>query len=298
MEFGIKPNPADMAQPWWTERLGDAATLFAKARRFGAAFVEFVYEESMPPADLAALGRQALGAGLGCSVHPYLFGDMAAEVFDPSRRHAHEPMLQAVGELSRRSAGPVTIVYHGGRAECEPHHVPLSDATAAAKRFFAWVGARVAEDWPNVRVFCETQYPAGPEDRFHRVGDTYQTCLDLVDGTGVDLCWDFGHTFAAHRMGKHAEYPPSEFLRRVGHIHAHDTADVEGRPLDHQLLGTGYAPWRESFRLLAEAGFAGRVLLEVGLWTRDGYDGLKRMLAHAADEVAPIFGAARRRSPR
>ena len=298
MDYGIKPKPSDMLQPWWIETLGDAATLMSRAKSCGAAFVEFVYEESMSPGELATLGAQAIDAGLGCSVHPYLFGDMAAEVFDSARAEAHEPMLQAVGELSRRSPEPVTLVYHGGLADCGPHDVPLPEATAAAKRFFAWIDTRVAEEWPNVRVFCETQIPVEPDETSHRVGDTYETCVDLVAGTGVGLCWDFGHTLAAHRLGKHAAFPPAECIAAVRHVHAHDTADVEGRPRDHQLLGTGYAPWRENFRLLAEVGFDGRVLLEVGLWTRDGYDGLKRMLDYAAAEIDPIFSATPRRSRR
>jgi len=291
MDYGIKPKPSDILQPWWIETLGDAATLMSRAKRSGAAFVEFVYEESMSPDELMALGEQAVAAGLGCSVHPYLFGEMAAEVFDSSRADAHEPMLQAVGELSQRSPESVTLVYHGGRAECKPHNVPLAEAMAAAEAFFAWIGARVADEWPNVRVFCETQLPVEPSEGFHRVGDTYETCMDLVAGAGVGLCWDFGHTLAAHRLGKHAAFPPAEFLAAVGHVHAHDTADVEGRPQDHQLLGTGYAPWRENFRLLAEAGFDGRVLLEVGLWTHEGYDALKRMLDYASAEIDPIFNA-------
>jgi len=288
MKYGIKINPDDVAEPWWPAVLGSEEMLLAKARQLGAGFVELVVREVAPLEEVARLAGIARQAGLGVSLHPYLYGPLAAEAFDIRRADAFAPMLQLADELGRAAGEPTIVVFHGGRARTEPHHRPYEDAMASAKAFFAWLAGQ-AEAWPHVRSLCETQIPTRPGDGdWDRLGDTYETCLELVDGTGLEVCWDFGHTYAAWHRGKHGQFPPPEFLRRVGHVHAHDTVRIDGDIEDHRPLGTGISPWRKYLALLAQRGYNGTILFETGLWTRQGYDGLEAMLTSAIAEVETI----------
>lgn len=291
MVYGIKVNPAQIAQPWWPAVLGSEELLFAKAREFGAGFVELVVVEDAPLDGIARLGRLAHEAGLGVSLHPYLYGALAAEAFDPGDVDGFAPMLQVAEELGRGAGEPTAVILHGGRARTAPHHRPYDQAMSAAKAFFRWLAGQVDRVYPNVRALCETQIPTRPADgEWDRLGDTYQTCLALVADTGLDVCWDFGHAYAAWWRGKHEQFPPPEFLARVGHVHAHDTVSVNDDIEDHRPLGAGISPWRTYLTMLAERAYDGPILFETGGWAEQGYDGLEEMLRSGIAKVEGVFG--------
>jgi len=290
VKYGVKINPKEMGDSSWREALGDPARFLGRLREYGVGFVEFTWTEDMNYSAIATIGRRAWQEGLSSSIHPYLYGDLAVEVFDARSAQGLAGIFELAEALGASSGVCVPLVFHGGRADCDPHNRTLEQATAAAREFFRWADRATKQTYPNVRVFCETQMPVFPEDgAWTRVGDTYATCLELVEATDVEVCWDFGHGFGSFLLGKHGEFPGQEFLARVGHVHAHDTVMTESGAYDHRPLGKGFCPWRRYFQLLAEQGFAGNILFEVALKRPDGYHGLRAMLDYSIGEVEAIF---------
>lgn len=290
MRYGIKVNPPETLAVEWRAIYGEPAEFFVKARRLGADFVEFVFEEGSVTADVLALGRLAAQAGLFSAAHPYLFGPMAAEAFSPvGAGKLFEPLLDLGQRLSDLTGRPLDMVFHGGHANVKPHNRGLAQATSAARQFFRWAAQQTAARFPGVRILCETQMPhERGNDGLVRVGDTYETAMALVEGSDVRLCWDFGHTFSAVLLGKHAELPGQTFVRRVGHVHAHDTAKTPAGAIDHRPLGENLCPWRQYMRMLKDVGFDGNMLFEVGLLPLGGYGGLSRMLEYSIREVEAV----------
>ena len=290
MKFGMKINPADVAQSWWPAVLGPEELLLAKAAEAGAGFLELLVAEDAPIGEVSRLAGLAHAAGMAVSLHPYLYGPLAAEVFSTDSTDGFVPMLELAEELGRAAGEPTVMVFHGGRARTDPHHRPYDEAMAAAKGFFAWLAEQTATRYRNVRPVCETQIPTRPGDgEWDRLGDTYETCWELVAGTDLEVCWDFGHTYAAAYRKKHAEFPPADFLERVGHVHAHDTIALDGDIQDHHPLGAGISPWRQHLALLAERDYDGTILFETNLWTRQGHDGLEEMLVAGIAAVEAVF---------
>lgn len=295
MRYGVKLSPAELADEQWRAMYGETARLLGRLRGCGLGFAEFTLTEEMPPATIAELGRRAWREGLASAVHPYLYKGLAAEVFDRADPRRFTAMFELADELGRLAGQPAPMVFHGGRATCGPHNRSLDDAAAAARKFFAWAEGQARSTYRNVRVLCETQMPVFPpeDELWARVGDTYESCLELVRGTGVEVCWDFGHSFSSVLLGKHAAFPPAEFLGRVGHVHAHDTVRDGPVVYDHRPLGEGLCPWRRYFGLLAECGFDGGVLFEVDLRRLGGYEGLTEMLKGNIAEINAIFASGR-----
>jgi len=294
MQYGIKFDPAWAGGDDWREQFGDPDRAFSAARRWGLDFVELTWTEQTPPGAIAAMGRRVWQAGLGCSIHPYFYGELAADVFDRADPAGFDPLFDAAGTLADLTGGEVTVVFHPGRIDYEPNFRPADEAFAATRAFFRWAGRRAGEV-PGVRVLCETNMPVfPPDDRDRQVlGMTYRECLDLTDGADVGICWDFGHAFASARLGHHPDMPPPAFVRRVGHVHAHDTVRTETGAVDHRPLGVGFCPWREYFRLLAGAGFDARVLFEIAMVNPGGQAGLGEIVGGSIAEIDAIFAAAR-----
>lgn len=296
MKYGVKLDPRNVNDPRWQERFGQPAWFFWRAREYGLGFVEFTLPEAMDPAEVARLGRLAWREGLSSAIHPYFYGALAAEVFDRADPAGFLPVFELAEELGKLSGTPTPLVFHAGRANGEPHRRPPDKAAAAAGEFLRWAGGQTRKAYPHVRVLCETAMPVFHDSKgeWDRLADTYDTCLDLAAAAGVDICWDFGHTFGSVRQGKHPKFPPVAFLRRVGHVHAHDTVQTESGPVDHRPLGEGLCPWRQYCRILAEHGYDGDILFEVGLTTVRTYEGLKEMVGFGVSEIEAIFTSSRR----
>jgi sugar phosphate isomerase/epimerase len=293
MQYGLKLHPRELEDAQWRAAHGRPEEFLARARELGVGFVELTYGEEMAAAELVEAGRRCAAAGLSAAVHPYLHGALAPEVFaDPPPPGL--PALLAAGEERAALTGrAVPMVFHGGLANAEPHHRRRREAVASARAFFAWLDGQARRACSHVRVFNELQMPIFPHEQssIERVGDTWRTCLELVAGTDVGVCWDFGHGYGSSWCGKHQPLPPGEFLARVGHVHAHDALEVDGRLIDHRPLGEGVCPWRAYFRLLAEAGFDGWILFETALQHPRGWGALAETFQRRMREIDAIFGA-------
>jgi len=293
MDYGIRVGAEQRWDADLRPRFGELPAFLDGMRALGVRFVEFGTDEDPPRDNLIAYAHACAGAGLRVSLHPYLrrFGPEAfgAGVWPDDLR----PFLRLADELGEIAGGPAPLVFHGGMADYKPHYVGLATATANARAFLAWAEEEVRAACPRVRLFCETQLPAEPDDAFVRVGYTYERCMGLVEGTDIGVCWDFGHAFRSVLLGHHAPMPPAEFLRRVGHVHAHDTIphpEKPARTIDHRALGTGICPWRDYARLLAEAGYAGGILFELPVERYESHEELAEMVRFSVGELDGIFG--------
>jgi sugar phosphate isomerase/epimerase len=91
---------------------------------------------------------------------------------------------------------------------------------------------------------------------------TYPGLLDIardVDSTKVGFCWDIGHALSSVAQDRLELDPPSEFLRRVIHVHVHDVApdgDTHWPLTDNPLLV-------HIIRKLVTAGYRGVYNLEL-----------------------------------
>jgi sugar phosphate isomerase/epimerase len=266
-QFGLKFDYWQPTDIDWQGRFGEPSALFDRLHGLGVRFVELAFDERADLELLARTGQIACDQGLGCSLHPYVERELAPEVFDADRMaRGLEAMLQVGEELAARSGQEVTIVFHGGLAHHGPFHRSLAEARERTRAFFGWLDAKVSA-CEGVSAFGETQMPHdGDPAELIRLGDTYDTCLDLLAGTRLGVCWDLGHTYLAAEYGRHPVEPGEAFLRRVGHVHAHDVIrDAEGKLHDHQALGKGICPWARYAQLLADHAYDGRILHEVPL---------------------------------
>jgi sugar phosphate isomerase/epimerase len=295
VSYGVRADPATVTRADWVARFGRPGQFFSRIRQLGIGFVEFRYGQEHGLQLLEDVGAIACGAGLCCSIHPYPEGSLAPEVFGEAESPtAVRAILQVAQRLAVRSGDFVSVVFHGGVAACEPHHRPRKQALTAGNAFFRWAERETRRALAGVRVLAETQMPHDAGDRgLVRLGDTWQSCLELLEGTCLGICWDFGHTFWAARLGKHAQRPPARFVRRVEHVHAHDAIlPAGGGILDHRPLGTGVCPWRRYGRLLSANAFAGRVLFELELehWCADARQ-LETLLRFTIGHMEAALGA-------
>lgn len=291
--YGLK-FPTDWnTQENWASLCVDAERLPDRLKEWGVGFVEIPIGEDTPAEDLLATARTFAQAGLRISVHPYVKNRLAPEAFDPDRNGPDLlKLLQAVDALADVTGRTVPMVFHGGLANLDPHDMPRDTALANAKTYVHWMGEQVDAEGLRLMPLCETQVPFGRKDRMHvRLGDTWETCMELVEGTEVGICWDLGHSYISAAYGYHAAYPPEAFLDRVRHVHAHDVKRLgETRDfLDHCALGKGEAPWGEYFHLLADRGFDGWVLFELDLAEFGSLDDIEAMFKDSARRTTRAF---------
>lgn len=277
----------------WCALLGDVADLPERLADWGVGFVEIPVGEDTPAENILATARTFAAAGLGISVHPYVKNHLAPEAFIPDRNGPGLlELLQAVDALADVTGQAVPMVFHGGLANLDPHDRPRDIALANARTYVQWIDEQVQDRQLRVTPLCETQVPFGRKDRMHvRLGDTWETCLELVDGTDIHICWDLGHSYISAAYGYHATYPPEHFLDRVRHVHAHDVKRVgQSRDfIDHCALGKGEAPWSEYVHLLSDKGFTGWVLFELDLLDFETLDDIEAMFKDSARLTTQAF---------
>ncbi len=126
-------------------------------------------------------------------------------------------------------------------------------------RFFGW-----AQEWcrlnaPSVRLVAELQIAPNPGEPVQRIGDNYDELLEVVERSGSQACWDFGHTIMNHRRFNTPINPPVELLAKIGHVHCHDVDYQE----DHHPLVFDTVPWSEFLTSIVKKGFDGTIILEV-----------------------------------
>lgn len=292
MDYGIKLAAGGDWQGDLSARFGPLPAFLTRLRRWGLRFVELSCADAPEAGTLlrqAALCRQA---DLFVALHPYL-RRLGPEAFGGAVAAGQLRLfLQLAESLAGATGAPAPLVFHGGMADFPPHDMKPAQAMANAHVFFRWAGRQAKTAFPGVRVFCETQLPAEPEDDFVRIGYTYEECLELVEGSDVELCWDFGHSFRSALLGHHGDFPPPEFIHRVGHVHAHDTVPHwahPGRTVDHQPLGTGICPWRHYLRLLADAHYSGCILFENSVEGFSSLEEIESMIRRSIAEVDAVF---------
>ncbi len=265
MQLGMKVNPVRMTAPLWEERFGSPDFFFRFLKESGIDFIEFPLGEESDLYLYYLIGETAIEAGLACSLHPYLHGNLAPEVFDErSCSYGLGEIIDLAQNLSDRSEDITSVIFHGGLARYEPHYRSLNQATEAANRFFEWIGNKTISS-SGICAFAETQLPHDAnDDELVRLGDTFDGVMSLIKNTSVGVCWDVGHSWRSTVLKKQPPYPPTEFLQRVGHVHLHDAYwDSRGNFFDHNPLGLGNSPWKEYLSLLFNHGFNTRILLEV-----------------------------------
>ncbi len=287
MQVGAKLSASDLVKPDPPDLLGRIA-----ARQID--FVEIAWGDDRSLDQLARAASTVLDSPLGLSIHPYLHQKLAPEIFN--HRHpdiGHRELADLLVCLADRASQPVTAVFHAGLARLAPHFRPLVPARMAAERFFRFYADRARQS-SNLTILPETQMPIQPDYRSEvRIGDTWESCLELADEANTQLGWDVGHTHLACCMKKHAQHPPVAFLEAVGHVHAHDWLypidQICDEVMDHRPLGRGSGIWEHLLVILAQFGYDRRILLEISLESLADLGEYLDMLYDGARRLRELF---------
>lgn len=283
VHIGQKLIIEDLLNEDWQKIYADPVSLSAMLKECGISFVELSINNDTENSTIINLAELFSQTGLFISLHPYFFGILSPEVFIPENIPLFKQKLQTAQNVGNITGVPVSYVFHGGLAMWEPNFVGLKEAIVQSKNFFSWIDKAVIEEFGNIVPLCETQMPySGFDKQKVRLGDTWETCLNLIEETSLGICWDYGHTFIGSANGIHNRFPDDHFLARVNHVHAHDTISTEYGLVDHQPLADGEAPWREYNALLARHDFNGNILLEIN---PRSYSDLESFLVGTTDGV-------------
>ena len=244
MRFGTKIDGGEGWDVRLEPRFGERREFFRWLRETGIGFIEFSCDDRPREDILLDYAQCCAEAGLGVSLHPYTqqaspVGFGVGPVEEANRR-----LLRLASRMAEVAGWPQRMVLHAGLARTGHYAPDYAEGMARARGFFQWLDAEVCEEFPSVMPFCETAMPAEEQDDFERLADTWETVLELVEGTELAVCWDTGHAFLAAAYGKQDEMPPERFVQRVGHVHLHDVVSEEGRLKDHYPPGEGISPWR------------------------------------------------------
>jgi sugar phosphate isomerase/epimerase len=293
MRFGTKVD----GEEGWGARMeplfGERREFFEWLRKAGFGFVEFSCGDE-PRADMIAdYARACADAGLGVSLHPYTTTGSPEGFGVGPVQELTRGLLDLADRLADIAGRPQRLVLHAGLARTGPYALDYDEAMARAREYFQWLDEEVREHHPDVLALCETAMPAEPRDNFERLADTWETVLDLVEGTDIGICWDTGHAFLSAAYGKHDEMPPDRFLNRVRHVHMHDVVAGDGGAgglSDHYPPGEGISPLQEYARLLAGAGYDGWVLFERSAYLYGDRGSLRQALEPGMHMLREVFG--------
>jgi sugar phosphate isomerase/epimerase len=199
-------------------------------------------------------------AGLRVSFHPYTEMTPSNPAFfswdgDNPCRLLHERFLNIAAQAAHLQPDPTIVNIHAAAAPRECSREALIDQSV---RFFEWARQWCEANAPSVRPVVELQIRPETQEDIQRIGDNYAELLDIVERSGVDACWDFGHAFMNHRRFGLPLEPPPELRPRIAHVHCHDV--YRG---DHQPLLFGNVPWERFLRSLGVANLDGAVILEI-----------------------------------
>lgn len=240
-------------------RLYGTADVPARLRDLG---VEAVEMPLRPETDLDHLAKQAQHcrqAGLRISLHPYseLHAANPAEFTGPSSASAtvHARFLAVAGTLAADQGDTVVNIHPAAVREHGWSRRTLVDRSIA---FFAWARAWCDAHAPDVRPVAELQVAPSEDEVITRIGDDPAELAEVVEHSGVGVCWDVGHAVWNHRRFATEEEPDDALLARIAHVHCHDVAEADHRPPRH-----GDAPWKRFLRRLAATGYERTVIIEV-----------------------------------
>jgi sugar phosphate isomerase/epimerase len=292
VEYGQKLFIEDLEDCGIHAKYATPVTLLGLLHDLGIRFIEFPVVESTPPELILKYASLCRDLDLYVSIHPHFNQNLSPEIFNKSSHETLKRFLTVIQHISDLTLVPVKLVFHGGRAGFEPYFIDYKQALQNARSFFQYIDDLCTGTFTEVIPICETQTPWNESvSGIVRLGDTWQTCLELLENTDLGVCWDFGHTFRAARLNKHSMIPNEAFMARVQHVHAHDTLAFENGLEDHHPLGDGLAPWRQNCAELCRYSYDETILLEVNLSTYGNLDTMKNLIEDSIDRLSVFFGS-------
>lgn len=129
--------------------------------------------------------------------------------------------------------------------------------------FFEYAQEYIQQLGAPIRLLCETRLPSNPD--ILRIGDHADELLIIAEQSGAGICWDTGHyRLSAERLG-FSEYPATEFLQKVEHVHIHDVKDGK----DHHPAEPESPFLSQCIALLRSVGFNNSITLEYDYGTAE-----------------------------
>jgi sugar phosphate isomerase/epimerase len=226
--------------------------------------VEAIETPIGPETDSQALSehlRRCCPVGFQVSLHPYTEKTTSNPAFfspveDNLCLQQHRRFFQLAAEAANLQKAPTVVNIHPAAAPEPPSRRELLEQSV---RFFSWAREWCRLNAPSVRVVAELQIAPNPDESVRRIGDNYAELLEIVERSGCQACWDFGHAIMNHRRFNTPRNPPIQLLEKIGHVHCHDVDSQD----DHRPLVFNNVPWSEFLTSIVKNGFDGIVLLEV-----------------------------------
>jgi sugar phosphate isomerase/epimerase len=248
--------------------------------------VEIAIEIDTDLRDVIEHAHACCQSGLTVSLHPYTeFSPCNSAYFEKCESHCrkfHSRVFAAAAEIARHQKARVVVNIHAAAGSGDDDRRTLVNRSI---EFFKWAKEWCRENVPRVRPVVELQFRPYAGENIIRIGDSYQELYEIVEASGVDACWDFGHAYMnAHRYELPAA-PPDHLLSRIAHIHCHDVADSDHHPLVHDRV-----PWKVFLQAAVGAGFDGTVILEVppDNFLAAGADSLETSIRRLSNAVSEI----------
>ena len=232
----------------WLE-VGRGGDFLTWLRELGVSALEFKPNPSAPDwAETQPLIEESYRRGFRLSFHaPYKAPYNPAGFSGADRREIEQLYRPALAYAAGfgQVGSPVSLVVHGAKG---PR--PRAELRRDTLSFLKWITDEFPSLCPNIELLARSRQKT-------KVGDNKAELLEIVSelGSRAGICWDLGHDA---RNG--AQPPPPGFTVLVRHVHVHDISP-DGR--DHSPLIFGNVPYERYLSLLAGAGYAGTVILEV-----------------------------------
>ena len=293
MQIGTKLESDYTEKEDWQALFEGIDNPIAAIRELGMEFIEFPMRADFEEAGHTALVERNMAEGLLTDLHPYLTGEINPGAFvDEDGNACREFVLRALklaDWTSRRQGQTCVLVFHAA-SNYTTKELPIANESRAfylerSQRFFEWVERAVAEMGLDVRPVSEFQLPGN--EPFFRIGETFEEVLATVDGAGLGLCWDTGHSYLGTLRKGGAVYPPPAFVERVAHVHLHDVQNGH----DHRPIGHDTVPYRDHLRLLKDAGFDGQINFELSPAGIAEVGDYRPVLAECARRVREVWDA-------
>ncbi len=275
MRVGIKMSSGWNAETAWSVIASDFPGFLSQLQAIGIKNIEFsLWNKSslneLGPAfeieQIEAYAEMVIGAGLQISLHPYSHIDhRGPSHFAPETQGqviAHmESVIDYGHRLAIRQKTQAHIIFHA--AEClgiweddsMSHELVRPLLLSRSRNYFKKANDYAQKIRANVRLFCEI---VPTPSRGMRIGDRPSEVYTMIQGTGIDICWDTGHYDISSRSLGFPLFPEHQFLKSVGHVHLHGVSN--GR--DHQPATQDDAYLHRCLELLRSVSFDGPVTLE------------------------------------
>lgn len=205
--------------------------------------------------------RRCCQVGFQVSLHPYTESTPSnPALFSPIGDNAclqwHRHLLELAAEAADLQQAKTVVNIHPAAG---PEPRSRRELVEQSVRFFSWAQEWCGQNAPSVRLVAELQIAPNLGEPIQRIGDNYAELLEVVERSGCEACWDFGHAVMNHRRFNAPKNPPIQLLEKIGHVHCHDV-DSQG---DHRPLVFDNVPWSEFLTSIVKSGFDGAVILEV-----------------------------------